>query len=118
MPYIPIVAFAGVYLVAELLWAIPPAVAAAYLVASIVCFAMYAIDKSAARSRARRTPERTLLLLGLAGGWPGAVLAQQWLRHKSSKTSFRAKFWMTVVANVGSFIWLASWFGGSGTIPA
>jgi uncharacterized membrane protein YsdA (DUF1294 family) len=116
MHYLPIIAFAGIYLVAELAWAIPRAFALVYLGASLVCFAAYAIDKSAARSRARRTPERTLLLLGLACGWPGAVLAQQWLRHKSAKASFRARFWLTVLANVGLFAAVGWWWSGHGNI--
>lgn len=116
MHYLPIIIFAGIYLVAELAWAIPMAVAAVYLAASLACFVAYAIDKSAAKSRSRRTPERTLLLLGLACGWPGAVLAQQWLRHKSAKRSFRASFWMTVVLNTGMFLALAWWWGRPGNI--
>ncbi|TFW29558.1 DUF1294 domain-containing protein [Massilia horti] len=107
MTYLPILAFAGVYLAVELIWAVPPVAAAVYLGASIACFIAYAVDKSAAQSRRRRTPESTLFLLGLAGGWPGAVLAQQWLRHKSIKRGFRAKFWLTVLLNVGMFIWIA-----------
>jgi uncharacterized membrane protein YsdA (DUF1294 family) len=79
-----------------------------YLLASIVCFAAYALDKSAARAGARRTPERTLLLLGLAGGWPGAVLAQQWLRHKTRKQPFQVLFWLSVSAHIalaGALAW-------------
>jgi hypothetical protein len=37
---------------------------------------------------------------GLACGWPGGLLAQQWLRHKSIKTAFRWKFWLTVALNL------------------
>jgi uncharacterized membrane protein YsdA (DUF1294 family) len=73
--------------------------AGAYGAASLVCFFAYAIDKSAARKGRRRTPERTLLLLGLACGWPGGLLAQQWLRHKSSRSSFLIKFWLTAACN-------------------
>jgi hypothetical protein len=76
MHYLPVLVFVAGYAVATLWWNLPLAVGLAYLVASVACFAAYAIDKAAARSKARRTPERTLLLLGLAGGWPGAVLAQ------------------------------------------
>lgn len=79
-----------------------------YLVVSVATFTAYARDKSAARRCTWRTSERTLHLLALAGGWPGALLAQQWLRHKSSKTEFRAVFWVTVVLNVGAFMAL-SW---------
>ena len=42
----------------------------------------------------------------LLGGWPGALIAQQTLRHKSRKASFRAVFWLTVLVNCGLFIWL------------
>jgi uncharacterized membrane protein YsdA (DUF1294 family) len=41
-----------------------------------------------------------LLLLGLFCGWPGGLLAQRLLRHKSSKTSFQVKFGLTVLLNV------------------
>ncbi|WP_338760776.1 DUF1294 domain-containing protein [Massilia sp. METH4] len=65
-----------------------------YACTSLACFILYAIDKRAARLGRRRTPERTLLLLGLVGGWPGGLLGQRLLRHKSSKTSFQVKFWI------------------------
>jgi len=77
-----------------------------YLVMSVVCFCSYALDKSAARRGERRTPESRLLVLGLLGGWPGAVLAQQWLRHKTVKQPFRQLFWCSVAANVAGFVWL------------
>jgi uncharacterized membrane protein YsdA (DUF1294 family) len=41
------------------------------------------------------------------------VLAQQWLRHKSSKPSFRGKFWVTVLANAAVFIYAAGKGGGA-----
>jgi uncharacterized membrane protein YsdA (DUF1294 family) len=65
----------------------------------VACFIAYARDKSAAIRQRHRTPERTLLLLGLCCGWPGGWLAQRLLRHKSSKTSFLIKFWLTVLLN-------------------
>jgi uncharacterized membrane protein YsdA (DUF1294 family)/cold shock CspA family protein len=78
----------------------------AYLAMSLVTFAAYAIDKSAAQRGAWRTPEATLLGLGLAGGWPGGLVAQQVLRHKSRKTSFRVAFWFTVLLNCAALAWL------------
>ena len=89
---------------------------ATYALASLACFGAYAMDKSAARSRSRRTPERSLLLLGLVGGWPGALLAQRMLRHKTAKTSFQVKFWLTVVANIGVLAGLTLWWNGTVTI--
>ncbi len=76
-----------------------------YLVASLVTFVIYAMDKSAAKKGKWRTQESTLHLLSLAGGWPGAIVAQQKLRHKSKKQNFRIIFWITVLLNIGILIW-------------
>jgi uncharacterized membrane protein YsdA (DUF1294 family) len=46
--------------------------------------------------------------MALAGGWPGALLAQQLLRHKSSKPAFRKAFWATVMLNLFALVMLAS----------
>lgn len=77
-----------------------------YLAASLLAFAAYAQDKSAAQNNQWRTPENTLQLLGLIGGWPGALVAQRLLRHKTSKTSFQVVFWATVALNLGGLLWL------------
>lgn len=74
--------------------------------ASLVCYAAYARDKAAAIQGRRRVSERALLMLGLLGGWPGAIVAQQRLRHKSSKTSFRWRFWGTVLGNMAGLVGL------------
>ena len=69
---------------------------------SSVAFVMYGLDKWAAKRDAQRTPENTLQLCALLGGWPGALLAQQVFRHKSSKRSFQVVFWFMVVINCGA----------------
>lgn len=87
---------------------IPWWVVAACLVLSFAAFVMYAWDKASARSGRWRTPESTLLFVGLIGGWPGAVAAQRLLRHKCRKQSFLSVFWVTVFLNVvvfGYFLW-------------
>jgi uncharacterized membrane protein YsdA (DUF1294 family)/cold shock CspA family protein len=106
--YFAIPVFALGYFAAHLLWRIPPWVAFVYVGASLACAIAYAADKSAAQQGRWRIPEANLLLLGLAGGWPGAIVAQQVLRHKSSKASFQLAFWATAVLNVVAFIALAS----------
>jgi uncharacterized membrane protein YsdA (DUF1294 family) len=108
MPYLPILIFAAIYAGAMLAWDLPWLVGGAYLITSLSCFVAYAVDKSAARNGNWRTPERSLLLLGLLGGWPGGVLAQQWLRHKTARRSFQQMFWCTVAANIAGFLWLSS----------
>ena len=85
---------------------IPSLILALYIIASLLTFIMYAVDKSAAKEGAWRIPEGNLHLLSLAGGWPGALIAQQKLRHKSTKQSFRSVFWVTVLLNCGAFVWL------------
>jgi uncharacterized membrane protein YsdA (DUF1294 family)/cold shock CspA family protein len=81
-----------------------------YLGLSAVAFIAYAIDKSAARNHRRRTRESTLHLLGLMGGWPGALVARHVLHHKSKKESFREAFRLTVVVNCsGLFLLLSPW---------
>jgi uncharacterized membrane protein YsdA (DUF1294 family) len=86
--------------------ALPAGVPALYLVASIAAVIAYAMDKSAAERGAWRTRERTLHLLALIGGWPGALIAQTVLRHKTRKLSFRFAFWATVALNCGALAWL------------
>jgi uncharacterized membrane protein YsdA (DUF1294 family) len=79
-----------------------------YGVASVLCFIAYAVDKSAAIHKRRRMSERSLLLLGLACGWPGGLLAQRWLRHKTVKTSFQIAYWCSVAANLAAAWWLST----------
>ena len=104
-------AFVLVFLAISVLWRPPDWLAGLYLAASVATFIAYAIDKSAATRGTWRTPESSLHLLALAGGWPGALLAQQLLRHKSTKAEFRQVFWATVVLNVAALILLCSPLG-------
>lgn len=75
-----------------------------YAVMSVITLVVYAVDKSLARRRSARVSERTLLLLGLAGGWPGAIIAQEIFRHKTVKASFRSVFFATVILNLSIFV--------------
>ena len=90
---------------AALLGRIHFAIPAAYAIASLVAYAAYAVDKSAARNNKRRISEKLLHILELVGGWPGAWLAQGRLRHKSRKTSFRIVFWLMVTINCAILCW-------------
>ena len=91
-----------------LLW-----LASVYGVASVVCYIVYAADKAAAVQRRQRVSERALLLLGLFCGWPGALLAQRRLRHKTAKTPFQIAFWCSVAVNVAAVGWLCSMYRGA-----
>lgn len=79
--------------------------------ANVLTLFAYAFDKSAAESGRWRTAEDTLHGFALMGGWPAAWLAQQALRHKSSKVAFRQVYALTVLlhcaALAGWVFWLA-----------
>lgn len=97
-------AFAAIFWFVAGRWPVKPGVTMTYLLLSGVTFMAYALDKSAAIQGRRRTRESTLHLLALACGWPGALMAQQWLRHKSSKPGFVSAYWVTVAANITGFV--------------
>ena len=60
-----------------------------YLTAiNLVTWIAYGLDKGRAKSGKWRIPERTLLLLSLAGGSLGALAAMLMFRHKTRKAKF------------------------------
>ena len=85
---------------------LPTFTSAFYLGASVLTYYIYKADKEAAQNGRQRTPENTLHLLALIGGWCGALIAQQRLRHKSKKEEFLLVFWLTVILNCGVLGWL------------
>jgi len=105
--------FLGTTGVLTVLSKIPEWVFGFYAIGSLITFVLYAIDKSAARRNAWRISEDKLHFFALVGGWPGALIAQQILRHKTKKVSFRSVFWVTVVVNIG----LVAWFLTPNGIP-
>jgi uncharacterized membrane protein YsdA (DUF1294 family)/cold shock CspA family protein len=97
------IAFAVSFLVALAAVAAAGRLEASWLVlyygASIITYGVYVRDKAAAQNAGRRTRESRLHLLSLVGGWPGALIAQVLLRHKTRKPSFLIVYWLTVIAN-------------------
>lgn len=79
-----------------------------FVVLSIITFATYARDKSAAMNNRWRVEERTLHFLALAGGWPAAIMAQRVLRHKSRKPAFQRVFIATILLNCAAVVGLAA----------
>ena len=92
-----------------ILVALGPAVlilAGAYVVLSVASLILYGVDKTAAEHGRWRIPETTLHLVSVAGGWPGALVAQRLFRHKTRKQPFRTVFWCTVVVNCAALAWV------------
>jgi uncharacterized membrane protein YsdA (DUF1294 family)/cold shock CspA family protein len=79
-------------------------VALAYPLVSLFSFCQYWLDKQHAQKGRWRTPENSLHIAELLGGWPGALVAQQVFRHKTRKTSFQLVFWAIVTLHQG--FWL------------
>lgn len=75
-----------------------------YVAMSLLAYLLYAGDKSCAKQGKRRIPEKTLHLVEMVGGWPGAFIAQQHLNHKSTKKSYQIQFWLIVAAHL--LLWI------------
>lgn len=92
------------FVVMTLAGRLPMAIFIALMVINLATFAAYWRDKRAAAQGRWRVQEAVLHFLSMAGGWPAALLAQRFLRHKSSKKSFRIVFYLTALVN-GAIIW-------------
>ena len=104
--------FAAALALAVVAGALPWWVPVGYGALGLVAFIAYGLDKDAAKRGAPRISESTLLMLGFAGGWPGALVAQQLFRHKTRKRTFRRAFWTTVLLNVVVLGLLIAWVDG------
>ena len=80
-----------------------------YSLLSIITFVVYGLDKLAARRGGERIRERTLHLLALCGGWPGALAGQRLFRHKTRNRSFQVDFWLTVLLNGALLLGWHAW---------
>ena len=98
--------FLFIVAICTLLGKIPLIVFSLYVVSSLASYILYIKDKAAAKNDTWRTPENTLHFFSLVGGWPAALVAQQKLRHKTKKLSFRLVFWFTVMTNCIFFLLL------------
>lgn len=109
-PKLAVVTLAGfpvVLFAAWVVWGLSPLVLLWYCVLSAVAYLTYMFDKSAAQRDEWRVPEANLHLLSLLGGWPGANVAQHFLRHKSKKVEFRVAHWVVTFFNIAGFMVLA-----------
>jgi uncharacterized membrane protein YsdA (DUF1294 family) len=98
--------FLCITIVSALLGKTPMLLPVVYVVMSGATFLAYAKDKSSARQKTWRISEQTLHTFSVLGGWPGALVAQEVLRHKTRKVSFRWAFYLTVIANGAFYVWL------------
>ena len=78
-----------------------------YLIAlNLVTFFVYALDKSLARRKKRRVPERVLLGLAAIGGSLGALMGMALCHHKTKKPKFVFSVPLLLAAHA-AILWLA-----------
>jgi len=106
MWYIPIVLLVAGLAYSYWFGYTPPLIALVYFIASVISYGLYAKDKMAATNGRWRVPENTLHISALMCGWPGAIIGQQRLRHKTKKVSFRVVFVITLFINISLLGWL------------
>ena len=88
------------------------------VVTSGIAFCAYGLDKRWAGLGQRRIPEKSLHVLALLGGWPGALLGQKFFRHKTQKLSFRIVFWLTTLLHIAAVVAVIYLAAKSGVLPA
>lgn len=90
----------------------PTMLSSVYLFMSSITILVYKWDKRLAMDPVNQTvrvPERSLHILAVLCGWPGALLAQQWFRHKSKKRPFIAVLWITIIINSSALAYFYYW---------
>ena len=71
---------------------------------SLITFVVYGWDKRQARNKGQRVSESRLHGLAFLGGWPGAMLGQNYFRHKTQKFRFQALTWLAAVVHAAVLI--------------
>nr|WP_181956633.1 DUF1294 domain-containing protein [Paenibacillus piri] len=79
------------------------------IVINAAAFMMMGIDKSRARHKARRIPEKQLFAYAALGGAAGAWLAMYVFRHKTKHISFVAGIPALVLLHAALFYYLELW---------
>jgi uncharacterized membrane protein YsdA (DUF1294 family) len=69
-----------------------------FLALNLVLFALMGKDKLAAKNKASRTPELTLLVLTFLGGTIGLFAGRYVFKHKTSKQEFNAALYAVIGA--------------------
>lgn len=77
-----------------------------WTIMSAVTFVIYAYDKLQAKRGKWRVKERTLLLLSILMGAPGAMTAMFTLRHKTLKAKFTVSVPIFLALQAVAFVFL------------
>lgn len=86
-----------------------------YGVFSLLTIMIYGTDKTHAAIRTWRVPESYLHVLELMGGWPGALIAESALRHKTRKSLYKALLHVIIAVHMvgwAAYLYWAYTHGG------
>ena len=75
------------------------------VVMSVIAFLMYGWDKRQAKTNGWRVPKKRLHALAFLGGWPGAMLGQNYFRHKTQKSEFKIMTWLAAGLHAALIGW-------------
>ncbi|MER2041052.1 DUF1294 domain-containing protein [Desemzia incerta] len=73
-----------------------------FLLVNVWLFILMGIDKKRAQRNQWRISEKSLLLLGLAGGGLGGLLGMKRYRHKTKRATFKFVYGIGFLIMVGS----------------
>lgn len=76
-----------------------------YVLLNCLAFIFMGWDKHQARKKGRRISEKTLLLLGIAGGFAGGYTGMNFFHHKTKHKYFALVFLISLFVHV-MIIWL------------
>ena len=75
------------------------------ITANIFSFLLILLDKYLSRQQLRRIPENQLFLLALLGGWFLGIIGMKLIRHKTSKKSFKIKYFISsLLSSIAIFL--------------
>ncbi|MHB9145499.1 MAG: DUF1294 domain-containing protein [Symbiobacteriia bacterium] len=86
--------------------AVSPVLSLYIMIANVVAFAVMGLDKRFAQNGGRRVPERTLWILALIGGAPGAWAGMRLFHHKTRHDSFRLGFPLLALVEAVAYLYL------------
>ncbi|WP_034750882.1 DUF1294 domain-containing protein [Halalkalibacter wakoensis] len=73
---------------------------------NLLSFVIMGLDKSRAKQRKRRVPERLLFLLALLGGSIGVYMGMKRFRHKTKHYSFSVGVPIIIFAQLGILVFI------------
>lgn len=76
------------------------------VIINVITFLAYGLDKYKSKAGKWRTPEKTLIMLAIAGGSPGAWLGMKTFHHKTMHKKFSIGIPLILILQLLLAIWI------------